>query len=34
VYAEKPGSVASRFGEYWDARLMAIRGSLDTIVVY
>lgn len=34
VYAEKPGSVASRFGEYWDARLMVIRGSLDTIVVY
>jgi CHAD domain-containing protein len=34
VYAEKPDSLASRFGEYWDARLMAMRGSLDTIVVY
>jgi CHAD domain-containing protein len=34
VYAEKPDSLSSRFGEYWDARLMAIRGSLDTIVVY
>jgi len=34
VYAEKPGSLSARFGEYWDTRLMAIRGSLDTIVVY
>lgn len=34
VYAEKPGSLSSRFGEYWDARLLAIRSSLDTIVVY
>lgn len=34
VYAERPDSLSSRFGEYWDARLMAIRGSLDTIVVY
>lgn len=34
VYAEKPKSLASRFGEYWGARRMAIEGSLDTIVVY
>lgn len=34
VYAEKAKTLSSRFGEYWDARLMAIRGSLDTIVVY
>lgn len=34
LYAEKPGSLSSRFGEYWDARLIAIRGSLDTVVVY
>jgi CHAD domain-containing protein len=34
VYAEDPKNLSSRFGEYWDARLMAIKGSLDTIVVY
>lgn len=34
VYAEKPQSLTSRFGEYWGARQMAIEGSLDTIVVY
>lgn len=34
VYAEKPDSLTSRFGEYWGARKMAIEGSLDTIVVY
>lgn len=34
VYAEKPDSLSSRFGEYWDARLIAMRSSLDTIVVY
>lgn len=34
VYAEQPGSLTSRFAEYWGAREMAIRGSLDTIVVY
>ncbi|MGH3649308.1 MAG: CHAD domain-containing protein, partial [Acidimicrobiia bacterium] len=34
VYAEKPPSLSDRFGEYWEARLMAIEGSLDTIVVY
>lgn len=34
IYAEKPKAVTSRFGEYWEARKMAIEGSLDTIVVY
>ncbi|HEU4895683.1 MAG TPA: CHAD domain-containing protein [Acidimicrobiia bacterium] len=34
VYAEQPKSLASRFGEYWGARQMAIQGGLDTIVVY
>lgn len=34
VYAEKPASVSRRFGEYWEARQLAIGGSLDTIVVY
>lgn len=34
VYAEKPGSLASRFGEYWESRQLAIGGALDTIVVY
>lgn len=34
VYAEKPDSLTSRYGEYWSARRMAIEGSLDTIVVY
>ena len=33
VYAEKPGTLTWRFGEYWGARKMAIEGSLDTIVV-
>lgn len=34
VFAEKPESLTGRFGEYWDARQLAIEGSLDTIVVY
>jgi CHAD domain-containing protein len=34
VYAEKPKSLTSRFGEYWAARRMALEGSLDTLVVY
>ncbi|HEU4321478.1 MAG TPA: CHAD domain-containing protein [Acidimicrobiia bacterium] len=34
VYAEKPGAMTSRFGEYWEARQMAISGQLDTIAVY
>jgi CHAD domain-containing protein len=34
VYAEEPKSLTSRFGEYWGARMTAIQGSLDTIVVY
>ena len=34
IYAEKPRALSHRFGEYWDARQMAITGSLDTIVVY
>jgi CHAD domain-containing protein len=34
VFAEEPKALSSRFGEYWDARRLAITGSLDTIVVY
>jgi hypothetical protein len=34
IYAEKPKTLCFRFGEYWDARQMALSGSLDTIVVY
>lgn len=34
VYAERPKAVTERFGEYWDARKLAIDGTLDTIVVY
>ncbi len=34
IYAERPKSLNGRFGEYWEARKMAIAGSLDTIVVY
>lgn len=34
VFAEKPKSLTRRFGEYWDARQMAISRGPDTIVVY
>lgn len=34
VYAEKPGSLSHRFGEYWDSRQLANSAPLDTIVVY
>lgn len=34
VYAEEPKALSIRFAEYWDARRLAITGSLDTIVVY
>ena len=34
VYAEKPGSMSHRFGEYWESRGMANSNHLDTIVVY
>ena len=34
VYAEKPGSLRSRFGEYWDSRALALNSPLDTLVVY
>lgn len=34
VYAEEPESLVGRFGEYWNARRMAITGSPDTLVVY
>jgi CHAD domain-containing protein len=34
VYAERPDSLSFRFGEYWDARLLATRDSLDTVGVY
>lgn len=34
VYAEKPGSLSARFGEYWASRRQAIEAPLDTVVVY
>jgi len=34
VYAEKPKAMTSRFGEYWEARQMAVAGEFDTIAVY
>lgn len=34
VYAEKPKAMSARFGEYWSARVMAVEGPLDTLVVY
>ena len=34
VYAEKPGSLRARFGEYWEARHLAISRPLDTLTVY
>lgn len=34
IYAEKPGALSHRFGEYWESRQMAIGGQLDTLVVY
>ena len=34
VYAEKPKAMTYRFGEYWEARKMAMAGTLDTISVY
>jgi len=34
VYAEQPDALTARFGEYWDARQMALGETLDTIVVY
>lgn len=34
VYAENPGSLEHRFGEYWGSRQLANTTPLDTIVVY
>ncbi len=34
VYAERPGSFESRFGEYWESRALALDSPLDTLVVY
>ena len=34
IYAEKPSSFRHRFGEYWDARTLALTAPLDTVVVY
>jgi CHAD domain-containing protein len=31
VYAEKPGSVDLRFGEYWESRRLALDNPLDTL---
>lgn len=34
VYAEKPGALRHRFGEYWGARSMALAAPVETLVVY
>ena len=34
IYADRPESLAERFGEYWDSRQLAIAAPVDTIVVY
>ena len=34
VFAEKPGSLHHRFGEYWQARQLALNSPLDTLTVY
>jgi CHAD domain-containing protein len=34
VYAEKPASFGSRFGEYWESRQQARTTPLDTLVAY
>lgn len=34
IYAERPGSLTGRFGEYWESRQLAISTPLDTITAY
>lgn len=34
VYAEQPGSLTARFGEYWESRNLALGTPLDTVFVY
>lgn len=34
IYAEKPGSLQARFGEYWASRELALSRPLDTLTVY
>jgi hypothetical protein len=33
VYAERPDSLQSRFGEYWESRQQALTSHLDTLAV-
>ena len=34
IYAEKPGPLTKRFGEYWDSRQLAASSQPDTLVIY
>ena len=34
VYADRPESIAERFGEYWDSRELALSAPVDTLVIY
>jgi CHAD domain-containing protein len=34
VYAENPVSLTARFGEYWEARSLALGTPVDTVFVY
>lgn len=34
VYADKPGSITARFGEYWESRSLALGAPADTIFIY
>lgn len=34
IYAEKPGPMTRRFGEYWGSRQLALSSQTDTLVVY
>ena len=33
VYADKPGSLTDRFGEYWDSRSLALEAPADSVFV-
>lgn len=34
IYAEKPGAITRRFGEYWESRQLAMFHQPDTLVIY
>lgn len=34
VFADKPGSLSGRFGEYWESRTLALGAPADTIFIY